>query len=198
MELIRRAQDGDWEALNRLFERYYDRVLRIVRLRMGTELSHYLESQDLLQETFLVAIQAFDRFQMSDHASFINWLARLAERQVQRASVYYHARKRDRHREQALQHLRVALSSGEIKLEPSADLAPPLEELANAEQVEILEDCLKDMRDDYREVLILRNYVGGSWSYIADELERPSEEAARKLYRRAKLDLLRRIRVASG
>ena len=32
LDLVRRAQDGDGEALNRLFDRYQDRVRRIVRL----------------------------------------------------------------------------------------------------------------------------------------------------------------------
>jgi len=44
MLLLRRAQAGDRDALNDLIVRYYDRVFRIVRIRMGKRLRRTMES----------------------------------------------------------------------------------------------------------------------------------------------------------
>ena len=38
INLVHRAQNGDGEALDRLIGRYYERVRRIVRLRLGPRL----------------------------------------------------------------------------------------------------------------------------------------------------------------
>jgi hypothetical protein len=50
LALFRRAQGGDGGALNELFERYYDRIYRIVRIRMGAKLRGVLESHDIVQQ----------------------------------------------------------------------------------------------------------------------------------------------------
>ena len=43
IDLVRRAQRGDDDALNRLIDRYYDRIQRIVRIRLGPRLRRDLE-----------------------------------------------------------------------------------------------------------------------------------------------------------
>src|SRR5262249_1015540 len=95
LDLVLRAQEGDREALNRLIERYYERVRRIGRLRLGSHLREMVDSGDILQETFITAVRLFDDFEMREEASLINWLARLAERQIIAAADFYGAKKRD-------------------------------------------------------------------------------------------------------
>ena len=80
LELVRASQGGDDDALNRLFERYYPRVRKVIRLRMGPKLREKLESVDILQEVFRTAFEGFERFEMRDEASFINWLSKIAAR----------------------------------------------------------------------------------------------------------------------
>ncbi len=55
VELVHLAQAGDQNALNELFDRYYERVRSIVRLRLGKKLRLATESGDILQDTFAVA-----------------------------------------------------------------------------------------------------------------------------------------------
>jgi DNA-directed RNA polymerase specialized sigma24 family protein len=86
LDLVLRAQGGDQASLNRLCERYYDRVRRIVRLRLGSRLRESVDSGDILQETFLAAVRSIENFEMREEASLINWLSRLAERQIITAS----------------------------------------------------------------------------------------------------------------
>ncbi len=79
IELVRRAQGGELEALDRLFERYYQRVHAIVRIRLGDELRRNLESGDVLHEALIEAIRSFHQFDARDEASLIHWLAKIVE-----------------------------------------------------------------------------------------------------------------------
>ena len=193
IELVRKAQHGDDEALNRLFERYYSRVRRIVRMRLGRRLAAHTETEDILQETFAAAVEAFDRFEMRDDASLINWLARLAERKIIAAADFFGAKKRDRRREirlPAATHNDSSVASAEI----ADSLDGPLQKAEDAELRALVDDCVAELSDDYRELILLRDYAGSSWEQVARETGRPSAEAARMMHTRAMLELTRRMR----
>ena len=55
--LVRRAKSGEQAALGELFARYYPRVRKIVRLRLGEHLLGVVDATDILQETFVAAIK---------------------------------------------------------------------------------------------------------------------------------------------
>ncbi|MEM7235185.1 MAG: sigma factor, partial [Planctomycetota bacterium] len=95
LELVQDAQAGNREALNRLLDRYSNRVRTIIRLRLGSKLRERVDSVDILQETLIEAIQGFDRFEMRDEGSLINWLSKLAERKILNARDFHAALKRD-------------------------------------------------------------------------------------------------------
>ena len=184
-------------ALDRLFERYYERVRRIVRLRMGRELRRSVDSGDILQETFQVAVRSFDSFQVRDEASLINWLSKLAERQVLSAAAHHRARKRDKRREVLISDVgsRDASKAGSsMPMDLAASTTGPLEHLSAAEQTEIVEDCIRGLEEEQRELIILRDYAGASWDTVARETGRPSEAAARMAHSRAVIELAKRIR----
>ena len=195
IDLVRRAQGGEVEALNALFERYYDRVRRVVRVRLGRKLRAHLDSGDILQDTFIRAVQGFERFEMRDDASLIHWLAKIAENQIKDAADHHYAIKRDGAREVALQHLRAAQASGELVLDLSASGPLPLDELVRNEDVGVLEECMDALREDYREALLLREYEGADWQAIAGWLDTPTPNAARMLHARAVAELARLVRL---
>jgi RNA polymerase sigma-70 factor (ECF subfamily) len=194
VELVNRAQGGDEAALNQLFDRYYERVRRIVRLRLGRKLRSALESGDILQETFAQAVQAFDGFEMRDEASLINWLSKLAERQIIAAADYHGAKKRDRARE-----VRPRSSSGDspgsgMSFAFAGDATAPIDRLSEDEQVEIVEGCIRELPEEYRELIILRDYAGASWESVAEQTGRPSAAAARMMHARALVELGKFVR----
>jgi RNA polymerase sigma-70 factor, ECF subfamily len=176
IDLVRRAQGGNSEALESLFTRYYERVRRMVRLRLGSALRNRMDSGDILQETFLEALRTFDRFEMRDQGSFINWLARLAENRIRDAADYHHALKRDAGRE-------VPLSPGDRSTELDLGLKAggllPSEGADEAEQVARLEAAIERLPDADRELILLRNYAGAAWDTVASLTGRPSPDAAR-------------------
>ncbi len=196
VELVRRAHGGDEAALNQLIERYYERVRRIVRLRLGRQLRSAMDSGDILQETFTQAVRAFDGFEMRDEASLIHWLSKLAERQIIAAADYHSAKKRDRAREvhpRATGSQEGTLGSG-ASFGLAADATAPLQKLSDNEQVEIVERCIRQLPEDYRELIILRDYAGASWESVAEQTGRPSAAAARMMHARALIDLGKLVR----
>ena len=195
IDLVHRAQGGDGGALERLFERYYARVRRIVRLRMGRDLRRSVDSGDILQDTFIAAVRSFETFEVRDEASLINWLSKLAERQILTAAAHYGARKRDKKRE-VLMSEAAGRSDGEdsVPFELEASTRAPLEHLSGVEQTAIVEACIHELPEDARELIILRDYAGASWDTVARETGRPSAAAARMMHARALIELGKRVR----
>ncbi len=196
LDLVLRAQEGDPQALNRLFERYYERVRRIVRLRLGARLRESVDSGDILQETFVAAVRAFGNFEMREEASLINWLSRLAERQIIAAADYHGAKKRDHRRSVSLHASTSATASVSLPLAFPDETTQPLEKLASHEESRIVERCLDELAEEYRELIVLRNYAGASWEAVAEETGRPSAAAARMMHARAMIELGKLVRAA--
>lgn len=196
LDLVLRAQEGDAHALNRLIERYYGRVRRIVRLRLGSKLRESVDSEDILQETFFAAVRAFENFEMREEASLINWLSRLAERQIIAAADYHGAKKRDHGRNVSLTQTNVPTQSVRVPIDHMDETTLPIEKLANHEETELVESCLDRLPEEYRELILLRNYAGASWESVAEETNRPSAAAARMMHARAVIELGKLLREA--
>ena len=198
IELVRRAQgEEDEEAINRLFQHYYERVRYIIRMRMGRRMRSYMESGDILQDTFMAALRGFDRFEVKDEKSFIHWLAKIAENQIRAAAEYNHAQKRDRRRDQAMESVRSSLSSGSLRLDPVAVGPDIVAALGAREDLEELLACTEELPDEQREVLCLRllEFGDNRWDEIAEALGGLSPDAARMRYGRAVAALLKVRRV---
>jgi len=194
IDLVKQAQTGDNRALDALIARYYDRVRRIVRLRLGRNLRRYLDSEDILQGTFIGAVKAFDRFEMRDESSLLHWLSKIAEHQIKDAADYHYAQKRDGRREQPLRVAKPSDTTDELVFDPADEYHPPIDELVAGERIEAIEAAIADLREDYREVILMRNYEGASWASVAELMESPSPDAARMHYARAITELTRLIR----
>lgn len=190
LDLVRSAQNGDSGALNLLFERYYERVRRVVRMRLGHKLRLEMDSGDILQETFLAAAKAFDKYEVREEAALINWLAKLAENQIIRAADYHGAQKRNQDRRMHIQSLSGSGNMSDTQsYQLPGDAPKPDDQVAGIEEEELLERCVSELDDEYRELIILREYAGASWEEIARETGRPSSDAARMMHGKAMLEL---------
>jgi len=187
LELVARARAGDATAREQLFARYYPRVFRVVRARLGTRLRALETPEDLVQNTFLAALTALERFEAREDASLIDWFARLTENQIRDAAKHHSALKRP--------PAELLVEGGH---EPAARDTPPLEHLSRAEQARILDECIAELPADEREALVLRDHASASWAMVAERLGRPSEAAARELYRRGQVRLMERYSHRAG
>lgn len=183
--LLREYRGGDRAALEELFRRYQDRVLRMVRVRLGRRLRWRMEVEDVANEALIEAFRSIDRYEEREDARFIDWVAKIVQRRIANLDRHEHAARRDLQREVRLDRQRGPSESRAIP-EPAAEITSPSQRASRNEMREIVEDCLAELSETQREVILLKDYAGGDWSWIAEELGSPSTHAAEQLYQRAR------------
>jgi RNA polymerase sigma-70 factor (subfamily 1) len=195
VELVHDFQAGNELALNELFERYQERVRRIVRIRLGPELRRYLDEDDIVQEVFISAARHIGDFVPKGHSSILYWLSAITENRIRDKARYYSSAKRDGHAE-----VRLSLSASEPggTPEPASHAPSPSQQNIFVEIGQIVDDALAQLEPAaYREVILCRDYYGSSWEEVCESLERKTTAAAQELYRRAhaklREEVLRRV-----
>ncbi|HXM58484.1 MAG TPA: sigma-70 family RNA polymerase sigma factor [Candidatus Dormibacteraeota bacterium] len=78
--LIRRAQAGDSDAFGELYSRHEGRVRHYLASRLGG--GHAADIDDLVAETFLVAMQRIAVFELDRPGEFGNWLVGIARNKL--------------------------------------------------------------------------------------------------------------------
>jgi len=158
--------------LAQVITRFEARLLARIRLMMGPAARECLESSDVLQDVFVEALRNLRAGDLGDERLFLRWLTAVA-----RHHIVDEVRRR---REGTLE----ALSSELIAAgEPSIAA-----QLTVEERRQRLVEALEELDPVRQRVVELRALEGWPWQRVAEELER-SEEAVRKLYHRALLEL---------
>lgn len=191
MHLLRKAQDGDDVALDELFQRYQARLSRIVRIGLTARLRRCVETVDIVQETYRAALKRIGDLELRSTASILQWLAKIAENQMLDTHRRFYGLKRDKRREQRLGDGTRNDDGSSGGWQPAASVPGPDEQVASEELRQIVDNAVAELPDDYREVIMLRTYYGGSWEWVAEQMGRPGADAARQLHRRARMKLSR-------
>lgn len=194
LDLVRQAQTGDRDALNRLFSRYYERVRRAVRVRLGQRLRSVLESGDVLQQTFAKAFETFDRFEMRDEGSLIHWLAKLAEHQIRDAADHFGAKKRQAPGPVLALDAPVGDASGPLGATVAGTGEGVPSAFLKAHDARLLEQCLDQLSPQHRDLIVLRDFEGLEWKDVAAAAGRPSASAARDMHTAATIELAKLLR----
>jgi RNA polymerase sigma-70 factor (ECF subfamily) len=190
MTLAARAQKGDRSALNNLFERYQDRLQRVVRIQLGSEMRQYMDSMDVVQDTYEVAYRKFPDLELRDPGAIINWLSRIAVNQIRDAHDRFHAQKRDRRREKPID-APVDTSQAGAAQQLSANTTRPDERVAREEIKGILDEVVAELPDEYRQVILMRDYCGCNWQDVLSALRRDDLHAVQQMHQRAWIKLRR-------
>jgi RNA polymerase sigma-70 factor (ECF subfamily) len=150
VDLIRRAQEGDRQALGLLVRRYQRRIFALgIRFFGNSD-----DAEDLVQDTFVRAWRGLDRFDLS--RPFAPWLMRIASN---RALTEIATRKR---------RAGVELDESLAWDGPGAD-----EDLERRELQRKVGRAINELPDDQRMILLLRVSDGMSYRDIAETLEVP-------------------------
>jgi len=168
--LCDQAQAGSREAYDRLFALHADRALLFIRARLGRKLRECVESQDVLQDAYLAAHQAFPQFEYTDEGAFTRWLCRIIEHRLCDLGDHFGALKR-----QAVEV-------------PQSNPTGPWTAVDRAEHRERVARAMDSLSDDHRQVLLLRFFEGLSAEETGARMQR-SAGAIRKLTARALAEL---------
>ncbi|MFA5293774.1 MAG: sigma-70 family RNA polymerase sigma factor [Phycisphaerae bacterium] len=181
--LVTLAKDGDQSALNKLFEVYNERVLRIVRMRMGQELRSKQESMDIVQDAFISALRSLDNFTYQNEGDFLRWVSKIVENRIRDNIEKLHANKRDVRKEIPLSNTSATQDTFVGTFEPIDNTTPSLI-MSNGEGLNKLEKAISELKPEYREVIILTKIEGLSHKQVGEKLGK-SPDAVRMLLTRA-------------
>ena len=194
VRLVRAAQGGDADALNPLFAREEARLLAYLSARMSGTLRGLTTAEDLLQETYLRALQGFGRFEARGAGAWLAWLTTIARHVL--ADTY-------RRHVDALKRAAgtvLPLSDGPelAGARPVAREVPPglSTVLDDRHRIGQVLDALDALDDDHREVILLRMFRGLPAEEAGREMGR-SANAVRLLHARALRALAERVSAAA-
>lgn len=157
--LIEKSKNGDLEAFELLVRRYESKVYTVAYRFLG----NHADASDLAQETFLRLYQALPGFR--GQSSFMTWLYRITANAC-----------RDEIRRQQRYHV-VSLDveagtngTQAITQVPSHDPSPE-EAVERKEFNEMVQQCLGNLSEEHRLVLVMREIQDMSYEEIADVLK---------------------------
>jgi RNA polymerase sigma-70 factor (ECF subfamily) len=150
--LIKKAQDGDLAAFNRLVLTYQEAVYNVAYRIMGEPQS----AEDATQEAFISAYQGLKRFR---GGSFKSWLMRIATN-----ACYDELRRRKRRPQSSLDKITEENESFAFLRSPDEG---PEQAQQRLELVKAIEDCLRELPDDQRITAVLGDVEGYNYQEIA-------------------------------
>ncbi len=163
-ELIERAKAGDALALEGLTKRLRPRLAALIRCRYPGALAHE-GLDDLVQETFVRALEKLDAFEWRGEDSFFRWLASIA------LNVASKAVRRGRR------------APGSLDAEPAGSSLTPSRASRRNERFERLSADLETLPEDYREVLRLVRIEGLAVKDAARRLGKTPNAVSRTILR---------------
>jgi RNA polymerase sigma-70 factor (ECF subfamily) len=159
-DLLRRAGNGDQEALAELFGRYRDRLKRMVLLRLDRRLQGRIDASDVLQEAYLDLARRASEIADKPDMPFFLWLRLLTgQRLLAIHRRHFGTRMRDVGQEVALHHGAMPqATSASLAAQLLGRLTSPSLAAVRAEMQLRLQEALNSMDPIDREVLVLRHF----------------------------------------
>ena len=176
-DLLRRAREGSREAFGLLLGGCGERLLTLIRLRLGPNLRQRVDSRDVLQATLLKALVHIDGFRGERRESLMAWLARIAQNEIRDLAAFHGRQRRQVDQTVAL--------GGTLELDRlAADLRSETSRIALDERSAQLLAALEALSPEHREVILLRQLEELPFAEIAGRMGR-SPDACRMLLARA-------------
>jgi RNA polymerase sigma-70 factor (ECF subfamily) len=191
VKLLARVRDGEAAALGQLLDLYHSYLGVLARVQIGRRLQAKVDTDDVIQDTYLQAYRNFAQFRGTSEEEFLAWLRQiLASRLVKLVRRYYGTQRRDVRLERELEEA-LGESSRVMGEELSAPQSTPSQRAARREQAVLLADALSRLPEDYREAIILRHVEGLAFPEVARRMDR-TPDSVKKLWTRG-LAQLRRL-----
>lgn len=188
LRLLRQAEEGDQQAWSEMLAKHYDRLLRMVALRLDQRLQGRIDAEDVVQEAWLEASTHLAEYLEQPTMPFFLWLRGITGNVL----LTVHRRHLGTQKRNAGQE--VALYRGSLPGASSAALAAqllgkdtrPSEAAIRAERKILLQQALNLMDPIDREVLALRHFEQLTTPEVAQVLEITKKAAAKRYIRALK------------
>jgi len=159
-ELLAQVARGNQTALAELFSEHRDRLWRMVTFRMDPRLHGRVDADDVLQESWLSAVQRIDSFLVDASRSIFVWFRLITcQTLVDIHRRHLGAQKRNAGQEFSIdQGWAASSTSSSLSFHLMDHLTTPSEAALRQEMNQKLHSALNGMRDLDREVLALRHF----------------------------------------
>jgi RNA polymerase sigma-70 factor (ECF subfamily) len=169
-QLVEKVQAGDKRAFDLLVLKYQAKILALVSRYVQD--SH--EVQDVTQEAFIKAYRALPRFR--GDAAFYTWLYRIA---INTAKNHLVSRgRRPPGTDVEIEDAEYYEAGGALR-----DQENPENQLFRAELEEVVNTAIKELPDDLRAAVTLREFDGLSYEDIADIMDCPVGTVRSRIFR---------------
>jgi RNA polymerase sigma-70 factor (ECF subfamily) len=159
-DLLRRAGQGDAQALGQLLGTHRKRLRRMVRLRLDPRLQGRIDPSDVIQEAYLEAAERLAEYLRDPKMPFFLWLRFLTgQKLLELRRHHLGTQVRDAARELSIyQGAMPEASSACLAAQLLGKRTAPLEAAIRAEMKLRLQEALNGMEPMDREVLALRHF----------------------------------------
>ncbi len=181
-EQLSKARHGSDEALGQVFESCRTYLMLVANRELDRDLRAKLGPSDLVQETFVTAQRAFERFGGGSSEDLLAWLRQILLVKIGEARRHYFRSQRRAIKREA--RTAVPRSDSLNVLESIADDNTPLRQLLALEMAERVALAIASLSSDYQLVIRLRNWQVLPFDEIGRQMDR-SAGAARALWIRA-------------
>jgi RNA polymerase sigma-70 factor (ECF subfamily) len=148
--LLARMQAGDDGAFEACVRTHCGQMLLVARRILGNE----EDANDAVQDAFLSAFKGIRQFKGQSRLG--TWLHRIVVN-----AALGRLRSRQRHPEKSIEDLLPHFGEGEHQLDPPVPWkAAPETRLQQQESCELVRDCINQLPENYRTVLVLRDIEG--------------------------------------
>jgi RNA polymerase sigma-70 factor, ECF subfamily len=171
---VARCRQGDTEAFSHLVRRHQKKMLNIAFRMIGD----YDEACDVVQEAFLSAFRAIEKFQ--EKSRFSTWLCSIV---LNHSKSHLKQKASRSRREAASPDSRFQFENGDVSSEPGAQEESVVERIEKRELETTIQECIGSLDDEQREVLVLRDIQGFSYEEIGLTLTLPQGTVRSRLFR---------------
>lgn len=173
-ETVLRCQRGDVDAFEQIVVRHQKKMFNIAYRMTGD----YNEAAEVVQDAFVSAYKNIKGFRGS--ASFSTWLCTIVINLSRNRLKQMKARAL---REPHSIDDPLRTNDGEMKLDPPSDDISVPDRLESHEVQQQVQGCIKLLEDEFREVVVLRDIQGFSYSEICDMLKLAEGTVKSRLHR---------------
>ena len=176
-DLLARAQAGDEQALDHLFERHIPVLKRWASGRLPRWARQIADTSDLVQETVIATLRNLPSFEARGEGALQGYLRQALINRVRNEMRRALTRPAPAEIDSALAH----------------EGTSPLEAAIGSQTLDRYEAALARLTGDEREAVITRVEFGLSYAEVAEALGKPSADAARMAVVRALVKLAREM-----
>ncbi|NPU93158.1 MAG: RNA polymerase sigma factor RpoE [Gammaproteobacteria bacterium] len=168
--LVERVQNGDKRAFDLLVKKYQHRVIAVVsRFVRDPD-----EAMDVTQDAFLKAYRALANFR--GESAFYTWIYRIAVNTAKNYLVSRGRRPPD-------SDIDVGEAEQFASSEALHEFASPEQEMMKDQLEKVVFDALRDLPDDLRTAVTLREFDGLSYEEIAEVMDCPVGTVRSRIFR---------------